>query len=196
MSSTFLVGLLLQGRSVLIVGSGAEAARRARTLADVGAQVTVLAPTPGAELSTLAASGSVHVERRPYHDGDTDGRWLVVLAERDAELARRVGAACEQARIFYCAVDQPEHNTFAHVAVVHSGPISVGISSSGRAPALIRKLAEELSRMLAASDFGAWAARVAALRDRTPRDERRAVLSHAVRDLHFDGKLVVPPLDD
>ncbi len=190
-----MVGLRLGGRHCVVVGGGDEAVRRATNLADAGAQVTVVAAEPSGALTHLARQLGLEVLRRELSDKDLDGAWLVVQTERDAALAARLGAACRQRQIFFCAVDQPEPSSFSHVATLRSGPVTIAISSSGRAPALIRKLRDELSRLLDASGFAAFAERIAQLREQTPRSKRRELLARAVEPLRFEGSLRVPPPD-
>jgi siroheme synthase (precorrin-2 oxidase/ferrochelatase) len=57
---------------VLVVGGGAVAARRARSLVEAGADVRVVA------VEVTAALPDVPVERRAFADDDVDGAWLVL----------------------------------------------------------------------------------------------------------------------
>lgn len=119
--------------------------------------------------------------------------WLAVFTDQDRALAERIAALAEARRVFFCAVDQPEFGSFSHLALVRSGPVTVAISTNGRAPSLARRLREELARLFAEADLGAFAERIASLRDRTSSAERRAVVGEAVQDVHFTGNLALPP---
>src|SRR5688572_23458614 len=125
MTSMFPIALKLVGRRCLVIGSGTEAANRAQALADAGAEVELIAANEYAE-------SSLH------------GVWLCVLTERDAELAARLAQDCDARRLFFCAVDQPAFGSFSHVAIARAGSLFVGIGSSGRAPALARRMRELL----------------------------------------------------
>jgi siroheme synthase-like protein len=182
------VNLLLDDRKCVVVGGGAEAALRAGNLLEAGARVLLVGDeaTPG--LDALASS-RLRVERRPFDESDLDDAWLVVQATQDAALAHRLGAACEARRIFFCAVDQPETSSYSHLALARAGSLSIAIGTEGRAPALGRRLREELARVLREAGAAEEVERLAALRAATPGRERREVLGRAVADVHFTGAL-------
>lgn len=182
------LNLLLQDRQCVVVGGGTEAALRVGNLLEAGARVLLVGEetTPGLE---LLSSPRLRVEVRPFEERDLEGAWLVVQTTLDAGLARRVGACCEERRIFFCAVDQPECSSYAHLALARAGALTVAIGTEGRAPALGRKLREEISRLLVEAGAAEELERLAALRDATPARERRETLARAVSDVHFTGAL-------
>jgi siroheme synthase-like protein len=173
----FFVALDLAGKDCFVLGTSEEAAFRARLLSEHGARV-------------------VRFERHPPTDDELGRAWLVVLADRDPELAGRVGAFCEARRILFCAVDQPGQNSFHHVAMTRVGEVTVAIGTDGRAPSLARRLREELGRVLAASRLASFSERLASLRERTPSEARKERMARAVSGVHFTGELVLPELDD
>jgi siroheme synthase-like protein len=187
-SHGYPLNLLLDDRKCVVVGGGAEAALRAGNLLEAGARVLVVGEdaTPGLE---ALASPRLSVERRPFADSDLDDAWLVVQATQDAALARRVGGACEARRIFFCAVDQPENSSYSHLALVRAGSLTVAIGTEGRAPALGRRLREELARVLGEAGAADEVERLAVLRAATPAAERRETFGRAVADVHFTGAL-------
>jgi siroheme synthase-like protein len=188
MSHGYPLNLLLEDRKCVVVGGGAEAAGRAGNLLQAGASVLVVGSEPIPGLEALA-SPRLNIERRAFEDADLDGAWLVVQATQDAELARRVGRLCEAQRIFFCALDQPENSSYAHLALVREGSLTVAIGTEGRAPALGRRLREELARVLAEAHAAEELERLALLREATPPAERREVLGRAVAGVHFTGDL-------
>lgn len=187
-SHGYPLNLLLHDRKCVVVGGGTEAALRAGNLLEAGARVLLVGAeaTPGLD---ALASPLLRVERRPFTESDLDEAWLVVQATQDRELAQVVGAACEARRIFFCAVDQPENSSYAHLALARAGSLTVAIGTEGRAPALGRRLREELARVLSEAHAADEVERLAALREATPGGERREVLGRAVADVHFTGTL-------
>jgi precorrin-2 dehydrogenase/sirohydrochlorin ferrochelatase len=189
---SFPVALHLEGKSCLVVGGTLEARDRARALHEAGARVEVVAETPCAELSLLLKELALQHQRRGFDPADLDGKWLAVLVERDLTLGARMAALCEDRRILFCATDQPQRNSYSHMALARAGVVAVAISTNGRAPALGRRLREEFERLLAESGLAAFAQKLAELRDRTPDQARREVLGAAVSDVRLDGRLVLP----
>lgn len=180
---SFIVALQLAGKRCLVIGSSSEAARRARDLAAADAAVTVIAPAPCPELELLAASGRIALERRGFDPGDLGEAWLVVLADRDAALLSELGPRCTQRRIPLCAVDQPGHNGFHHVAVAQAGSVRVAVSTDGQAPGLAKRLRDELERALSEADVAGFARNLSELRAATEPAERKRVLGEVAARL-------------
>jgi siroheme synthase-like protein len=196
MPRPFQVALDLNQRRCLVVGSSSECAPRVRSLLAAGARVTLVSERADASLEELARTGSITVERRAFREADLDDMWLAVLADRDAELAERMGRAAEGRRVLFCAIDQPGHNSFAHQALVHAGSLSVAISTAGRAPALARRLRQELDRLFREAGLGAFVLGLAELRERTPPDQRRELLGQLVSGVRLSGQLELPKLPE
>src|SRR4051812_40758348 len=172
-SDVLPLGLKLDGRACLVVGSGAEVSERATALLAAGAQVHLVSEQPDESAATQASTGALRLSRRPFEDADLTGVWLAVLTDRDAALAQRMATRAELERVFFCAVDQPAFSSYSPLALARSGPVTVAISTNGRAPALARRLREELARVFDEAGLAAFAERLARLRDRTPSEDRR-----------------------
>jgi precorrin-2 dehydrogenase/sirohydrochlorin ferrochelatase len=187
----FPIALLLEGRACLVVGSSAEVTSRAHALLEARARPVVVCSAPNDAIRALSQSGQIELHERQFVDSDLDGKWLAVLVDEDAVLAARMARLAETARVFFCAVDQPEHNSYAHMAQARAGLLTIAISTAGQAPALGRRLREELERLLNASKMADFVEKLASLRARTPSVERRRVLGAAVSGVHFTGQLAL-----
>ncbi len=185
----FPIALLLNGRACLVVGSAAEVTSRTQALLDAHARPTVISSAPNPAIRALAAAGSITLHERDFIDSDLNGKWLAVLVDENPELAARMARLAEGQRVFFCAVDQPEHNSYAHMAQARAGLLTIAISTAGQAPALGRRLREEIERLLQAANMSAFVEKLAALRQITPSSERRKVLGDAVSGVHFSGQL-------
>lgn len=190
--SNFVLGLRLSGRHCLVVGSGLELDRRIQALLAAEAAVEVVSERPTDATRALGASGAITLVERPFEDGDLDGVWLAVLTDLDAALAARMFRATDERRIFFCAVDQPDFCSFSHLAIARASDVTVAVSTNGRAPALARRLREELERLLTESNIGRFVERLAALRAKTVSAERRDVLGRAVAGVRITGNLELP----
>ena len=185
----FPIALLLEGRACLVVGSGVELASRTRALLDALAEPTVVSASPSEEIRALAASAKIQLREREFEDADLNGKWLAVLVDEHPTLAARMAKLAQAERVLFCAVDQPEQSNYAHMAQARAGLLTIAISTAGQAPALGRRLREELERLLTRANMSAFVAQLAELRARTPSAERRRVLGAAVADVHFTGEL-------
>jgi len=187
--TSFPIALHLEGKACLVVGSTEEAAERARSLADVGAKVEVVSEKPGLGLSAVISARGLPHHRRPFQAEDLDGKWLAVLTDRDLELSRFMAEEAEARRVLVCATDQPQDNSYSHMAQARAGLVTLAISTNGRAPALGRRLREEFARVLLEAGLARFADEIAELRERTPEEQRREVMAKAVAEVHFEGHL-------
>ena len=130
------------------MASAAEVTSRTQALLDAHARPTVVSSAPNATLRALAAAGQITLHERDFIDSDLNGKWLAVLVDENPALAARMAKLAEVERVFFCAVDQPEHNSYAHMAQARAGLLTIAISTAGQAPALGRRLREELERLL------------------------------------------------
>ncbi|HEX4337484.1 MAG TPA: bifunctional precorrin-2 dehydrogenase/sirohydrochlorin ferrochelatase [Polyangiaceae bacterium] len=190
-SDVFPVGLKLEGKLCLVVGTGREADRRTEALLAAGARVQVVSERPTEELERHRAKGDVALAQRAFEDGDLDGVWLAVYTDMDVAVATRIGAVAEARRVFFCAVDRPAQSSYSHAAIVKAGPVSVAISTDGRAPLLARKLRDELARVFDEAHLAEFADELSRLRDHTAQEERRPVLEAAAKSVRFEGRLVL-----
>ncbi|GAB3992082.1 hypothetical protein GCM10029992_00160 [Glycomyces albus] len=129
--SVYEVGLRLRGKTVLVVGGGAIAARRVPRLLDAGAHVNLVAPEVTTTLGDYADSGELHWERRPWRPGDADGAWFVLAATDDPEVNAAVAAEAEAQRIWCVRADDAEASDAWTLARTAFAGVSVAVSASG-----------------------------------------------------------------
>ena len=143
-TSFYPVSLDVSGRACLVVGGGRVAARKARTLIDCGACVTVIAPSLSREMEALADELD-RVERRAYARGDVVPFRLVVTATGRPEVDGEVHDDAELAGVWVNSADDRAHSSFILPAVHRDGPVTVAVSSSGLSPALSSWLRDRLA---------------------------------------------------
>lgn len=191
MTFSFPVALKLDGRLCLVVGDGAEARARLEALAAAGARLHLVSQCPSRELTERARELGGLVSEREYRASDLDGAWLAVLCEQNAELAARIGADAEARRVFFCGIDQPAYSSYSHVGITRSGPLFIAIGTEGKAPALARRLKQELGRALANPAVSEFVDALVKLRESTPRAERGTRLTREAARFRLDGGFVV-----
>jgi len=172
------------GRTVLVVGAGMIASRKALDLVAAGARVHVVAPVVAAELTAAIAGGvPLTLARRTFVDGDIEGAWLVFAATDDPGVQRHIAEECERAHVFCVAIDDPPNASAYGGAIIRRGPITVAISTSGEAPALARLMREVLEQALPDESYveAARALRERWKADKTPMSSRFAELLGAFK---------------
>jgi siroheme synthase-like protein len=137
----------LAGRPCLVVGAGAVAARKTRSLLECGARVTVVGETPVAAFRALERRGAV-VERRRFRGSDVGRQALVIAATDDCAVNAAVAAAARRRGIPVNAVDDPPNCTFIVPAVLRRGDLTVAISTGGKSPAAARLVKERIAALL------------------------------------------------
>lgn len=141
------VGLDVRNRDCLVVGGGAVAARKVRTLLDCCAVVTVISPEMCEDLNGLEAESGVTLIHRSYASGDVDGRFLVIGATNDETLNRKISEDARRARILCNIADFPEACTFILPSIINRGDLILTISTSGKSPAFAKRLRKSLEKL-------------------------------------------------
>ncbi len=144
------VFLTLRDRSVLVVGAGESAARKARLLRRAGARIHIVAPQANAELSALARQGAVTLHLRPFEPADLRDRAAVWAATGRPAVDETVAAAARARALPVNVVDRPDLSNFIMPAIIDRNPIIVAVSSGGAAPVLARRIRAQLERTLPA----------------------------------------------
>jgi uroporphyrin-III C-methyltransferase / precorrin-2 dehydrogenase / sirohydrochlorin ferrochelatase len=134
----------LSGRRVLVVGGGAVAARRARTLLDAGAAVEVVTTAVVADLP------DVPVDVRPFAASDVDGAWLVASCTGvvDDEVAR----ACEERAVWCVRADDASVSPAWLAATARVDDVTLSVSA-GRDPRRAVALRDALALSLETGDL-------------------------------------------
>ncbi len=163
-ASYYPVFLKLRGRRCAVIGGGEVALRKVRSLLEHGASVSVISPELCPELSDLAAKGQVRVLWRNYEAGDLRGVFIAVAATDDAKVNQELLKEARESKALVNAVDDPENCDFIVPSSLRRGDVTIAVSTSGRSPALARKIRTRLE-----AEFGEEYAALALLLDETRR---------------------------
>ena len=128
----------LKGRTVLVVGGGEIALRKARLLSEAGAALRVVAPEIEAQLNELVITGGGQALVRGYQTGDLSGCVLAIAATDDEPLNARVSEDARALGMPVNVVDSPDLCTVIFPAIVDRSPLMIAVSSGGDAPVLAR----------------------------------------------------------
>ena len=175
------ISLYVTGRRVAVFGDGPGAREREARLLRAGAEVVRLEPGDPGEGDALSGCAAAFIQP----DGPPDA-----ACERVAKSARAHG----------CLVyvhDRPELSDFAMPAIARRGPLQLAISTDAVAPALARRLREQLERLLEAAgdELDALIDRLATRRRELPSERRGELYAEASR-LHVAGRIRIDGDDE
>jgi precorrin-2 dehydrogenase/sirohydrochlorin ferrochelatase len=131
-------------RKCLVVGGGSVGTRKVKMLLKCGASVTVISPVVSEQLKTLAVNCAITLHRRSYRSSDLAGIFLVIGATDDENLNRQISDDAERLNLLCNIADRPQDCNFILPSIVNRGDLTISISTSGKSPALAKKLRKNL----------------------------------------------------
>ncbi len=142
------VFLDIAGKPVVVIGGGNIAHQKVTGLLKAGAEVTVVSPELNDEMASLATEDRFRHIVRDYEPGDLEGYVLAFVATDDRSVNATVAAEGKERRVWVNAVDDPPYCDFIMPAIAEQGDLIVALSTSGRSPAMARKMREEIEAFL------------------------------------------------
>ena len=138
--------LNLQNRKCLVVGAGLVAERKVLSLLRSGGEVTLISPEATQANAALAQRDQITWYKRQFQSGDTEGMFLVCAATDLPEINTQIfKEAYEVYGInLVNVVDVIPECTFAAASVITHEDLTISISTSGKSPALSRRIREYL----------------------------------------------------
>ncbi len=134
----------LRDRPCLVVGGGTVAERKALSLLEAGADVTIVSPDLTSKLQELSRTGKISHRRKTYDDHDISGAFIVIAATGIPEVNAGVARACKSRHILVNVAAPPEESSFIVPSIVERGELLMAVSTSGASPALSKKIRQEL----------------------------------------------------
>ena len=152
--------LKVSGKRCVVIGGGPVAFRKARSLLEHGASVDVISPELCPALTDLAAEGQVRVFWRNYEAGDLRGAFVAIAATDDSEVNHNLLKEARDQKTLVNVVDDVDNCDFIVPSLLQRGDVTIAVSTSGRSPALARKIRTRLE-----NEFGEEYAALALLLD-------------------------------
>jgi precorrin-2 dehydrogenase/sirohydrochlorin ferrochelatase len=140
----FPMFLKLASRPCLVVGAGAIAESKIKSLLAAHASVRVVAPEATPKVRSWADSHRMAWQQRRFQPSDLDNVFLVVAATSSTELHEEIFREATKRGVLCNIVDVPDLCDFYYPAVVERGALQIAISTSGHSPALAQRLRKEL----------------------------------------------------
>jgi precorrin-2 dehydrogenase / sirohydrochlorin ferrochelatase len=186
----------IEGRNVIIIGGGNVCTRKAETMMNYGANVTVVSPQLTEEIERWARDGRLRIRRKAYEPGDLDGANIVIASTDHQSVNEQIAADCRARRIPVNVVDVTHLCEFIVPAIIEKNGIQIAISTGGKSPALARTLKEDLQRTIG-PEYSEVNELLGSLRPSakavlpTDTDRKRffdAIIARGVLDMFRDGR--------
>jgi len=140
--------LNLADQPVVVVGAGAVATRKVRSLLAANARVTIISPKASATVRRLARTKQARWLRRPYRRGDLARARLAIAATDNPVVNESVCAEAKRRKILVNCIAPPSAGNFIVPSHVRRGGISLAISTGGASPAFAKRLRRDLEHFL------------------------------------------------
>lgn len=180
-SGYYPIFLNVQGKKCLVVGGGEVALRKVKTLLEHAANVEVVGLELCPELSKLARGGKIKSRTKSYNSTDVKGALIVIAATDNAKTNERIAADAKKQGVLVNVVDTPEHSDFIVPSTLERGDIIIAVSTSGKSPALARKIRTELENKFG-EEYGKLAETVSEVRNQL-RQEGIALANEAWQEV-------------
>lgn len=130
------------------MGGGIIAWRKAKLVAQASPALTLIAPEIVPQLHTLAKKSNLTIKQRKFRTTDLNNATLVFVAVNDQKVRDKIHSLAQQKNIPINVVDEKRLCSFIMPALVTRPPVTVAISSAGKAPVVARRLREDLEAKL------------------------------------------------
>ena len=144
----FPVFLAVEGRRIVVSGGGEAALAKVRLLLKTEARITVVAASPVADFTALAAQERLTLIPRAMEPGDAMCATLFYAANDDDAEDARVTALAQADGALTNWVDNLGQSQFITPAIVDRDPVTVAIGTEGAAPVLARSIKADLEARL------------------------------------------------
>jgi precorrin-2 dehydrogenase / sirohydrochlorin ferrochelatase len=141
--------LNLKAKKCVVIGGGQVALRKAKALLECQAAVEVISPKLCSEFNELAEHGKIRASLREYQQGDLQGAMIAIAATNDRKTNAAVAAEAHLKSIMLNVVDNAELSDYIVPSCINRGELTIAISTSGKSPALARKLRSRIEKELA-----------------------------------------------
>ena len=138
------INIDITDKKCVVLGGGEVAERKVESLLRCKGRVTVISPDLTLRLKELLSHSKIQHVCRAYQRGDFEGAFLVFGATSDSKVNSDANQEAIKRGILVNIVDKPEICNFIVPSVVDRDDLVITISTSGKSPALAKKIRGEL----------------------------------------------------
>jgi siroheme synthase-like protein len=142
------MALDFEGLRCVVVGGGAVGTRKAITLAEAGARVTVVSPRITAALERAVSEGRVKWEAEPFDEEHLRDTFLVVAATDDEAANAAVAEAAFRRSVLLCDSTSARRTRVIFGATLGLGDATLAVFTDGRDPGHARQTRDRIAQLL------------------------------------------------
>ena len=140
--------LNLKNKKCLVIGGGRVAERKVRSLLKAEALIRVISPTLTKGLSQLRGKKRILYTKSAYKKRFIKDSFLVIAATSDKNTNSKLSLDAQSLGILTNVVDSPQESNFIVPASLQKKDLIISISTSGKAPALSKRIRKDLNKLL------------------------------------------------
>ena len=134
--------------NAMIIGGGEVAARKIELLLKSTKNISVMSATVNSSVERLINLHQLTWLKHDYQTGHLANSSIVIAATDCNTVNKAVAVESSALNILTNVVDQPELCTYITPAIIDRSPMIIAMSSSGKAPILLRMLREQIEKTL------------------------------------------------
>ena len=131
-SAFFPLFVDISEKKIVVIGGGAIATRRVKTLLPFEPQIVVVAPEVTGELEELEKEEKITIFHRKYQREDIYDAWMVLAATNDPELNNGIYSVAKCLGALVNVASNQEKCDFHFPGVIRKDPYVIGINGSGK----------------------------------------------------------------
>lgn len=142
--SFYPIFVQLEGKKVVVVGGGNVAHRKVLALLECGAAIYLAGRELVSELEQMVEKKEIHFLGHEFKDEYLNNAFMIIAATDDKDLNHHISTCAREKGVWVNAVDQPPDCDFIVPSILKRGDLQIAISTSGKSPALARKIRKSL----------------------------------------------------
>ncbi|MEM0139644.1 MAG: NAD(P)-dependent oxidoreductase [Ferroplasma sp.] len=148
-----LFSLNLKNKKILFVGGGKIAERKIIKLLEEKPSIDIISVNVTEKLEKLEKDGFVKIRKKQFEDDDIGDYDIVFCTSSDRKLNCHIASICQCKKIMHDNASDHNDSDIMMVACVNIRDINIGISTSGKKPALSKELKVHLLSDMAHDTF-------------------------------------------
>ncbi len=142
------VAVDLQNKRCLVVGGGTIGTRKALTLTQARASVTVVSPDVTCELNKQIERGKIHWIKDTFRKEHVEDAFLVIAATDDVKLNEEIVHHASPCGALVCDASSAKRSELIFGALHRTADTTVAVFTDGRDPSRARKMRDRIAQLL------------------------------------------------